>query len=135
MGIVARAALATIDTMLDNKIPEQAAAKGEYLLDKLRDVQDHNPFIGDVRGLGLMVATEFTDPANGKPAGDIAVAVRSACIEKNLLLLSCGTHENVIRWIPPLVVTEAQIDEAVSIFEQAVKDISDCSGSTEEKIA
>jgi len=134
-AIVARAALATIDTMLDNKIPEQAAAKGEYLLDKLRDVQDRNPFIGDVRGLGLMVGTEFTDPANGKPAGDIAVAVRSACIEKNLLLLSCGTHENVIRWIPPLVVTEAQIDDAVDIFEQAVKDSSGCESNFDEKIA
>lgn len=134
-AIVARAALATIDTMLDEKIPENAAEKGEYLLDKLRGIKDRNPSIGDVRGLGLMVAAEFTDPVHGKPTGDVAAAVRSACIEKGLLLLSCGTHENVIRWIPPLVVTKDQIDDAVDIFEHAVTEILGCSSSAEEKIA
>jgi len=134
-AIVARAALATIEAMQDEKIPERAAELGEHLLEKLRGVQTRNPVIGDVRGLGLMVGTEFTDPSSGKPAGDIAAAVRSACIEKNLLILSCGTYENVIRWIPPLVVTKAQIDEAVDIFENAVKDAMGYASSEDEKIA
>jgi len=133
--IIARAALATIQTIQDESIPERAAEKGEYLMDKLRGVQDRNPFLGDVRGLGLMVGTEFTDPSSGKAAGDVAVAVRAACIEQNLLLLSCGTYENVIRWIPPLVVTEAQIDDAVDIFEQAVRDATGCASVEDEKIA
>merc|ERR1712157_231565 len=75
-AIVARAALATIEAMQDEKIPERAAELGEHLLEKLRGVQTRNPVIGDVRGLGLMVGTEFTDPSSGKPAGDIAAAVR-----------------------------------------------------------
>jgi len=61
--------------------------------------------------------------------------VRAACIEQNLLLLSCGTYENVIRWIPPLVVTEAQIDDAVDIFEQAVRDAVGSASVEDEKIA
>jgi len=133
--IIARAALATIQTMQDENIPERAAEKGEYLKDKLRGVQDRNPFLGDVRGLGLMVGTEFTDPFSGKAAGDVAAAVRAACIEQNLLLLSCGTYENVIRWIPPLVVTEAQMDDAVDIFEQAVRDAVGSASVEDEKIA
>mmetsp|Transcript_5327 Transcript_5327/g.15474 ORF Transcript_5327/g.15474 Transcript_5327/m.15474 type:complete len:474 (-) Transcript_5327:1592-3013(-) len=133
-AMVARAALATIDVMQEEKIPENAAKTGEYLMDKLRGVQERNPVIGDVRGLGLMVGTEFTDPFTGKPAGDVAMAVRSACIEKNFLVLSCGTYGNVIRWIPPLIVTEAQIDDAVDIFEQAIKDVTGYMSSEEEKI-
>ena len=139
--VVAKAALATIEAMQEENIPARAAARGEYLMDKLRGVQDRNPVVGDVRGLGLMVGTEFTDPVTGKPAGDIALAVRTQCIEQNLLILSCGTYENVIRWIPPLIVTEEQIDEAVDIFEQAVKDATTddsyyvSSSSEEEKIA
>jgi len=134
-AVIAKAALATIDAMQDENIPERAAARGEYLMDKLRGVKDRNPIIGDVRGLGLMVGTEFTDPSSGKPAGDIAAAVRSSCIENNLLILSCGTYENVIRWIPPLVVTEAQIDDAVGIFEQAVRDATGYVSSEDERIA
>merc|ERR1712115_239263 len=56
--------------MLEENIPAKAAERGEYLMAKLRDVQDRNPVVGDVRGLGLMVATEFTDPVSGKPAGE-----------------------------------------------------------------
>ncbi|VEU33401.1 unnamed protein product [Pseudo-nitzschia multistriata] len=133
--IVARAALATIKTMRDEKIPEKAAAMGEYLMDKLRALRDRIPIIGDVRGLGLMVGTEFTDPSSGKPAGDVAGAVRSACIEKNLLLLSCGTYDNVIRWVPPLIVTENQIDDAMDIFEQAVMNATGGMSSKQKNIA
>merc|ERR1712176_1598993 len=92
---------------------------------------------GDHRGLGLMVGTEFTDPNTGEPAGEIAKAVRSKCVDSNLLILSCGTYENVVRWIPPLVVTEEQIDEAVDVFERAVKDAvadhSACGDDDEEE--
>lgn len=136
-AMIARAALATIETMQEEHIPQRAAQMGEYLMNKLLSVQQRNPVIGDVRGLGLMVGTEFTDPSSGKAAGDVVAAVRSACIENNLLVLSCGIYDNVIRWIPPLIVTKAQIDDAVDIFEQAVKDAT-CTGyvsSDDEKTA
>lgn len=130
-AIVASAALATIETMLNEKIPQQAAETGKYLMTKLRGVQDKYPVIGDVRGQGLMVGTEFTE--NGKASKSIASKVQSLCLNENLLLLNCGTNENVIRWIPPLIVTMDQIDEAVDIFEHAVGEAS--AESADEKIA
>lgn len=119
-AIVAAAANATVDVMLDEKLPENAHAMGEYLMTKLREIQANHPIIGDVRGLGLMVATEFTHP-NGDPAPEITKAVRTACIEANMLILSCGTFENILRWIPPLVINQAQLDEALAIFANAVQ--------------
>jgi 4-aminobutyrate aminotransferase len=87
----------------------------------LRKLQEEYPIIGDVRGLGLMIGTEFT--VNGKPADKpITKAVIHACEERGLLLLSCGTYDNVIRWIPPLVVNEQQINEGLKIFGEALKE-------------
>ncbi len=75
--------------------------------------------IGDVRGKGLMIATEFT--RDGQPDKDTTKAVAKACVDNRLLLLTCGMNENVIRWIPPLVVTKDQIDDALVIFTQALE--------------
>ena len=71
--------------------------------------------IGEVRGLGLMAATEFGRP--GAPDEKAAKAAVQAAAEAGLLLLSCGTYNNVVRWIPPLVVSAAQVDEALGVFE------------------
>jgi 4-aminobutyrate aminotransferase len=82
-------------------------------------VQEAFPVIGDVRGLGLMIAAEFTAP-DGTPAADMAKAVVKGCLKRRLLLLTCGPWNNTVRWIPPLVVSAEQIDRAVHIFRQAV---------------
>lgn len=86
----------------------------------MRKLQDECPGIGQVRGLGLMVGVEFTT-SDGRPDTDTAKAVGKKCLEKGLMLLTCGTYENVIRWIPPLIVTEEQIEEALDIFEKALR--------------
>jgi 4-aminobutyrate aminotransferase len=112
-------AVATVQTLVDEHLPENAAAMGERLMDGLVELQGRYPLIGDVRGRGLMVGTEFT--SSGQPDKDITKAVQKACIERNLLLLTCGSYENVIRWIPPLVVNEAQIDEGLTVFEDALR--------------
>jgi 4-aminobutyrate aminotransferase len=122
-GVTAVAASTTIDVLRQEKLVENAAARGAQLLDGLRDLQAEYPIIGDVRGVGLMVATEFTD-ANGQPDGAMATAVQQACLRRNLLLLTCGSYGNVIRWIPPLVVTAGQIDEALTIFNEALAENS-----------
>ena len=70
-----------------------------------------------LRSVGLMVGTEFKDK-------ETTLAIQRACIKRNLLLLTCGTYENVIRWIPPLIVTENQIEEALGIFEQALQEVN-----------
>ena len=92
---------------------------GELLMDELRRIQDDHPEIGDVRGRGPMVATEFTTP-DGEPWGARAKAVAAACLERDLMLLTCGPYGQVIRWIPPLVVNEEQLREAIGIFEETL---------------
>lgn len=118
--VACAAAVATIRAMKEEKLPENAAARGAQLTAGLKRLQRDFKQIGDVRGLGLMVATEFTDAERGRPDTDTAKAVVKAAFEQGLMLLTCGTYDNAIRWIPPLVVTEAQIDEALSIFAAAL---------------
>jgi 4-aminobutyrate aminotransferase len=113
------AALATIDVMLSERLPENAAARGARLVAGLHDLQRREAGIGDVRGLGLMVGVEFVD-GGGRPDAARAKAVQRACMGERLLLLTCGTFENVIRWIPPLVVSDAQIDDALAVFARAL---------------
>jgi 4-aminobutyrate aminotransferase len=89
------------------------------LMTGLRHLQEESPAIGDVRGRGLMVATEFTTP-DGQQWGARAKAVIQTCYQKDLLLLSCGYDGQIVRWIPPLVVNEAQVHEALAIFADAL---------------
>ncbi len=121
-GFAAAAAVATVQVMRDENLADNARVMGDRLLRGVRDIQQRCPVIGDVRGRGLMVATEFT--SNGEPDADIAKATLSACIDRKLLLLTCGTFGNVIRWIPPLIVNEAQIDEALATFEDALSSVA-----------
>jgi 4-aminobutyrate aminotransferase len=120
-AIASAAALATLEVMQKEQLPKNAAAMGNYLMDKLRELQAHYPVIGEVRGRGLMIGTEFTK--DGRPDKDTTKAVQQACLKRNLLLLTCGTYENVIRWIPPLILTKAQIDEALKIFKEALEKV------------
>jgi 4-aminobutyrate aminotransferase len=120
-AIPAAAANATIDVILDEDLAGNAAAMGRRLMAGLRDLQAEHPIISDVRGLGLMVGCEFTTP-EGRPDAATTTAVQQACLKRNLLLLNCGSYKNVIRWIPPLVVTAQQIDEALSIFNDALNE-------------
>ncbi|MEM6336128.1 MAG: aminotransferase class III-fold pyridoxal phosphate-dependent enzyme [Bacteroidota bacterium] len=117
--ISAAAACATLDVLRDEHLPERAAHMGAYLQAGLRALQARHSEIGDVRGLGLMTATEFVDEA-GEPSMAIAKSVQKACIANRLLLLTCSSFNNVIRWIPPLVVEESDIDEALGVFEAAL---------------
>jgi len=120
-AVAAAAAIATIQTIEQEDLLENALLMGEYLLNGLQSVQSHNEVIGDVRGLGLMVGTELT--RDGRPAGQIATAVTRACLERGLMLLTCGIDRSVIRWIPPLIVSREQIDEALDIFTDSLASV------------
>ena len=98
-----------------------ACAVALVLLAGLRELQARHALIGDVRGQGLMVGVEFVDE-NGSANPGAAAAVHKTCLQQNLLLLTCGSYGNVIRWIPPLIVSGEQIDEAVAIFTAALKE-------------
>ena len=113
------AAVATIRVIREEGLAENSTRMGEYLMARLRALQKKYPVIGDVRGLGLMVASEFST-ADDQPDTKTAKAIRIKCLEDSLLLLTCGPYGNVIRWIPPLIVRQAQMDEALETFERAL---------------
>ena len=117
-AVACAAAVATIEVLKDGVV-ENAARMGKVLTAGLKKIQQKYPIMGDVRGLGLMVGVEFTTP-DGNPGSDISNEVKKFCLDHNLLLLQCGTYHQVVRWIPPLVVNQEQIETALDIFEKAV---------------
>lgn len=122
-AITAAAACATIDVIFEEGLLQNTVERGEQLMQGLKKLQQTYPFIGDVRGMGLMIATEFSNP-DQSPNAEIASQILEKCLAKNLLLLVCGSYKNIIRWIPPLVVTKEEIDEALAIFEEVLAKVS-----------
>jgi 4-aminobutyrate aminotransferase len=118
-AVAAAAAVATIRAMREEDMPGNAQLRGQQLMEGLRKLQYNYPVIGDVRGKGLMVGVEFRNPA-GKPDKETAKAVVHACLDRHMLLLTCGTWDNVIRWIPPLIVSAEEIEQGLGIFEEAL---------------
>jgi 4-aminobutyrate aminotransferase len=109
------AALATIDVLTSPGFLDNVKARGEQLIDALRDMQQLDPALRYVRGRGLMVATEFD-------SADRAAAVVECCLrEHRVILMTAGTRNRTIRWMPPLVVTAPEITEAVRAFESAIR--------------
>jgi 4-aminobutyrate aminotransferase len=117
-AVACAAAAATVEALVEERLVENAAERGAQLCAGLRSLQREFPIIGDVRGLGLMIGTEFT--CNGQPDAAAARSVLSACREEGLLLLGCGTYDNVVRWIPPLVVDAGQVDAALTTFRRSL---------------
>lgn len=118
-AVACAAALATLDVIADEGLVDRAAELGAHLRAQLTSLQSDQPTIGDVRGRGLMVGAEFSGQDRA-PDTDTAARVQKAAEERGLLLLRCGTHGNVVRFLPPLVVTRGQLDEALEIFADAV---------------
>jgi 4-aminobutyrate aminotransferase len=113
------AALATLDVIEQEELVENAATMGQRLLTGLQKVASEHTTIGDVRGLGLMLGSEFVT-ADGQPDPQTAGRVQREAGERGLMLLMCGAHNNVVRMIPALVVNGEQIDTAVDIWAGAV---------------
>ena len=117
--VACAAGVATIEAIREERMLENARARGEELTTGLRHLQEEQPRIGDVRGLGLMIGAEFT-AADGKPDKAAAKQVVHDCLEDGLMLLTCGPWDNTVRFIPPLTVSEAEIKEGLEIFSGAV---------------
>jgi len=112
------AALATID-LIENEYLENAAVVGQYTQDALHEIMVRHPSVGDVRGIGLMIGVEFVKDRKTKvPAEALCNRVVELAFERGLLLLSCG--KSVIRIAPPLSISNAEIDEGLKIFEEAL---------------
>jgi 4-aminobutyrate aminotransferase / (S)-3-amino-2-methylpropionate transaminase / 5-aminovalerate transaminase len=116
------AALAVLDVISDEGLVERAAAIGETLRSRMTGWQERWPQIGDVRGLGMMLALELvSDPGTKEPDADLATAVTEAAAANGLLLLKSGIYSNCIRVLAPLVLSDAEVDEALAAWEAALE--------------
>jgi 4-aminobutyrate aminotransferase/(S)-3-amino-2-methylpropionate transaminase len=115
------AALAVLDVLEEERLVERADLVGERLRERMHGWQLRHPEIGDVRGLGAMVAIELvSDPGTKEPAPALARAVVDEAARRGLLLLRAGLHDNCIRVLCPLVITDAELEEALDAWEGAL---------------
>lgn len=115
------AAIATIDTLVDEKLVENSLKIGAYLKKELNKLKEKYPVIGQIRGRGLMIGMELMD--GDIPNSELPSLILKKVYKKRLMLLSCGLRNNVLRWIPPLVVTKKEIDDGLDIFKSVMGDI------------
>ena len=111
---------AVLDVMAEEKLPERAQLLGERLVAHLHQAKASYARIGDVRGLGAMVACEFIDPATGEPDADTTKKVQAAALKRGLLLLTCGVYGNVIRYLFPLTIEDSVFAEALGVLDAAM---------------
>lgn len=112
---------AVLDVIAEEKLNERAAELGARLKQVLNGLRESAPQIADVRGLGAMVAVEFNKPGSGEPDPDFTKKVQQAALASGLLLLSCGVHGNVIRFLFPLTIQDEVMDEALAILAAAIR--------------
>ena len=119
--VACAAGLAVLETIREERLIENAVARGEELRTGIGRIAAEDDRIGDVRGPGLMVGVEFvTDPVTREPDGTLPDRLSAACADAGLLVLTSGRYHEVVRWIPPLDVSAAEISEAVEIFGEAL---------------
>lgn len=122
--VACAAGIAVLETIEAEGLVANAAVRGAELLAGLRALVERDSRIGDVRGPGLMIGVEFvTDRATREPDGAMGDAMIARCADEGLLLLTCGAAHNVVRWIPPLDVTSAEIDEGLATFSRVLSAI------------
>jgi 4-aminobutyrate aminotransferase/(S)-3-amino-2-methylpropionate transaminase len=115
------AALAVLDVMEDEGLVERAGRIGETIRGRMSSWQDRHPQIGDVRGLGAMLALELVrDPATKEPAPELAERVVEEAVKRGLLLLRAGIHSNCLRVLCPLVITDSELSEALDAWDEAL---------------
>jgi 4-aminobutyrate aminotransferase len=117
--IAAAAAMATLD-VVENGLMQNAATVGAYFMDRLRELQARHTCIGEVRGKGLMIGCEFVKE-DGSAAQKMCDDIILRAYHHGLLLLPCGL--STVRFMPPLLITTDEVDEAIEMLEGAIKDV------------
>ena len=121
--VAAAAALAVMDVMKRDDYAAKARHIGETVMKRYKELQDKYDVIGDVRGLGAMVGIEFVkDRETKEPATKLVADLIQNAIQKGLLLESCGTASNTVRFLAPLTMTDEQMERGLEIFEEALKE-------------
>jgi 4-aminobutyrate aminotransferase len=121
--VACAAGLATLDVFEREGILANTVERGAELMRRLGQLKSSTPAIGDVRGQGLMIGVELVHP-DGKPDGGLLKRIRQVCLDSGLVLLSCGPHDNVIRLVPPLNLSAAELDEAWEILGGAFEEVA-----------
>ncbi len=114
------AALAVLDVIEEEQLCQRSQRLGQHLVEVLQQARSHCPAIADIRAQGSMVAVEFNDPVTGKPSPEFTRQVQQKAQEEGLLLLSCGVNGNVIRFLYPLTIPDAQFNQALAILSRAL---------------
>ncbi|MDR0219008.1 MAG: 4-aminobutyrate--2-oxoglutarate transaminase [Enterobacteriaceae bacterium] len=112
------AAHAVLNVIEQERLCERASQLGHHLVKILEQARLQCPAIAEIRALGSMVAVEFNDPQTGKPSSEFTRQIQTRARREGLLLLSCGTHGNVIRFLYPLTIPEAQFHQALEILSR-----------------
>jgi 4-aminobutyrate aminotransferase / (S)-3-amino-2-methylpropionate transaminase / 5-aminovalerate transaminase len=117
--VACAAALGSLETMAKEDLAGKARRIGDIMLPRLRQIAERSPAIGDVRGRGAMLAVELVRPGGIEPDPAAAAAVAKACHQAGLLVLTCGTFGNVLRFLPPMVIGEPLLSEGLGILDDA----------------
>ncbi|WP_156760227.1 4-aminobutyrate--2-oxoglutarate transaminase [Microbacterium karelineae] len=121
--VACAAALAAIDAYETEDLGGRANRLGEILVERLAAIRQTDPRIGDIRGRGAMIAAEFVDPATGDPAPAIVKELAAACARAGVIVLTCGTYGNVIRFLPPLVIGDELLHDALDVVADELQKI------------
>ena len=119
--VAVAAALAAIQTMETSDLAGRARRIEELAVPRLQQLAEDTGVIGDVRGRGAMLALEFVKPGTKTPDAEITKAVAAACLAEGVIILTCGTYGNVVRLLPPLVIGEELLLDALDVLEAAVR--------------
>jgi 4-aminobutyrate aminotransferase/(S)-3-amino-2-methylpropionate transaminase len=117
--VACAAALAAIETIEAEGLVGRARELGILMTDRLVRLQARDPRIGDIRGRGAMVAAELVRPGGTDPDPELAKAVSAAAHRQGVIVLTCGTHGNVLRFLPPLAITDELLHEGFDVLENA----------------
>ena len=123
-AVACAAALGTLQVMHEENLVANTEQRGQQLRQGLQPLVDQSPWLDDLRGKGLMLGLEVAENRS-TPRPDLAGRLTDACERRGLLLLRCGTHGQIIRWLPPLIVNAAEIDDAVNRFTDALTEITE----------
>jgi 4-aminobutyrate aminotransferase len=117
------AAIATMETIRDEGLLLRCRELGAAMLSRLQGLQERHPVIGDLRGMGLMIGVELVKP-DGSPDSATCDRLLEECRTRGLIIINCGPERNTVRLIPPLTITDTELDEAMAIFAQAVASVT-----------
>jgi 4-aminobutyrate aminotransferase/(S)-3-amino-2-methylpropionate transaminase len=119
--VACAAALASIGSMEQYNLNGRGKHIEEIALGKLRELATEQPVIGDVRGRGAMLAIELVQPGSKEPNPELTKAVAAACLKEGVIILTCGTYGNVIRLLPPLVISDELLLDGLAVLAAAIK--------------